>query len=98
MTIKNLVIRVNDFICYIGFGLVCITAFLTGMVNPIHGAIVGVVGLVLFSLFAGLWFVLSSICDSVQRQVTVSEQQLEAIEKLNRSLEAHNYNQFPNEG
>ena len=96
MTIKNLVIRVNDFICYIGFGLVCITAFLTGMVNPIHGAVVGAVGLILFSLFAGLWFVLSSICDSVQRQVTVSELQLEAIKKLNRSLEAHNYNQFPN--
>ena len=98
MTIKNLVIRVNDFICYIGFGLVCITAFLTGVVNPIHGAVVGVVGLILFSLFAGLWFVLSSICDSVQRSATLQEQQLEAIKKLNRSLEAHNYNQFPNEG
>ena len=97
MTIKNLVIRVCDYLCYIILGLVCITAFLTGMVNPIHGAIVGVVGLIVFSLFAGLWFVLSSICDSVQRQVTVSEQQLEAIKKLNRSLDAHNYNQFGNE-
>ena len=94
MTIKNLVIRVNDFICYIGFGLVCITAFLTGMVNPIHGAVVGVVGLILFSLFAGLWFVLSSICDSVQRCAILQEQQFKAIERLNRSLEAHNYNQF----
>jgi hypothetical protein len=96
MTIKNLVIRVNDFICYIGFGLVCITAFLTGVVNPIHGAVVGVVGLILFSLMAGLWFVLSSICDSAQRNVILQQQQLKAIEKLNRSLEAHNYNQFPN--
>lgn len=96
MTIKNLVIRVCDYLCYIIFALVCITAFLTGMVNPIHGAIVGVVGLILFSLMAGLWFVLSSICDSVQRSVTLQEQQLEVIKKLNRSLEAHNYNQFPN--
>ena len=55
------------------------------------------VGLILFSLMAGLWFVLSSICDSVQRSVTLQEQQLEAIKKLNRSLEAHNYNQFGNE-
>ena len=97
MTIKNLVIRVCDYLCYIIFALVCITAFLTGMVNPIHGAVVGVVGLILFSLFAGLWFVLSSICDSVQRQVTVSELQLEAIKKLNRSLEAHRELQFPQE-
>lgn len=97
MTIKQLVIRVCDYIFYVGFGLVCITAFLTGMVNPIHGAVVGAVGLIVFSLFAGLWFVLSSICDSVQRSVTLQEQQLEAIKKLNRSLEAHNYNQFGNE-
>ena len=94
MTIKNLVIRVCDYLCYIIFALVCITAFLTGMVNPIHGAVVGVVVLIIFSLMAGLWFVLSSICDSVQRQVILQEQQLKAIEKLNRSLEAHNYNQF----
>lgn len=97
MKLKDMVIRICDYLCYIIFALVCITAFLTGMVNPIHGAVVGVVGLILFSLFAGLWFVLSSICDSVQRQVTVSELQLEAIKKLNRSLEAHNYNQFGNE-
>lgn len=97
MTIKQLVIRVCDYLCYIILGLVCITAFLTGMVNPIHGAVVGVVGLIVFSLMAGLWFVLSSICDSVQRSVTLQEQQLEAIKKLNRSLEAHNYNQFKDE-
>ena len=97
MTIKNLVIRVCDYIFYICFALVCITAFLTGAVNPIHGAVVGVVGLILFSLFAGLWFVLSSICDSVQRQVLLAEQQLKAIEKLNRSLEAHRELQFPQE-
>ena len=96
MTIKNLVIRVCDYLCYIILALVCITAFLTGMVNPIHGAVVGVVGLILFSLMAGLWFVLSSICDSVQRSAILQEQQLEVIKKLNRSLEAHNYNQFPN--
>ena len=97
MTIKNLVIRVCDYLCYVILGLVCITAFLTGMVNPIHGAVVGIVGLILFSLFAGFWFVLSSICDSVQRSVTLQEQQLEVIKKLNRSFEAHLNNQFPQE-
>ena len=94
MTIKNLVIRVNDFICYIGFTIVCLSAFLTGMVNPIHGAVVGVVGLIVFSLMAGLWFVLSSICDSAQRSAILQEQQLEVIKKLNRTLEAHRELQF----
>jgi hypothetical protein len=97
MTIKNMVIRVCDYLCYTIFALVCITAFLTGMVNPIHGAVVGIVGLILFSLMAGLWFVLSSICDAVQRSVILQEQQFKAIERLNRSLEAHNYNQFKDE-
>ena len=94
MTIKNLVIRVCDYLCYIIFALVCITAFLTGMVNPIHGAVVGVVGLIVFSLMAGLWFVLSSICDSAQRSAILQEQQLEVIKKLNRTLEAHRELQF----
>ena len=97
MTIKNLVIRVNDFICYIGFGLVCITAFLTGMVNPIHGAIVGVVGLIVFSLMAGLWFVLSSICDSAQRQTMLTKKQNKLLEKIYKQGEANIELQFPNE-
>lgn len=96
MTIKNLVIRVNDFICYTIFALVCITAFLTGIVNPIHGAIVGVVGLIVFSLFAGLWFVLSSICDSVQRQVILTEKQNPLLEKIYKQGEANIELQFPN--
>ena len=97
MNIKELIIKTNDVIAYILLTLVCITAFLTGMVNPIHGAVVGVVGLIVFSLMAGLWFVLSSICDSAQRSAILQEQQLEAIKKLNRSLEAHRELQFPQE-
>lgn len=96
MTIKNLVIRVCDYIFYVGFALVCITAFLTGMVNPIHGAVVGVVGLILFAMLSGAWFVLSSIADSAQRSIILQEQTLDVIKKLNRSLEAHLNNQFPN--
>lgn len=97
MKLKDMVIRICDYLCYTIFALVCITAFLTGMVNPIHGAVVGVVGLILFAMLSGAWFVLSSIADSAQRTVILQEQQLKAIEKLNRSLEAHNYNQFGNE-
>lgn len=97
MTIKNLVIRVCDYIFYIGFGLVCITAFLTGMVNPIHGAVVGVVGLILFAMLSGAWFVFSSIADSAQLQVILAEKQNKLIERLNHNLEAHINNQFPNE-
>jgi len=94
MNIKELIIKTNDVIAYILLTLVCITAFLTGMVNPIHGAVVGVVGLIVFSLMAGLWFVLSSICDSAQRSAILQEQQLEVIKKLNRTLEAHRELQF----
>lgn len=96
MTIKNLVIRVCDYIFYVGFGLVCITAFLTGMVNPIHGAVVGVVGLILFSLMAGLWFVLSSICDAVQRQTVLTEKQNTLLEKIYKQGEVNIELQFPN--
>jgi hypothetical protein len=94
MKLKDMVIRICDYLCYTIFALVCITAFLTGMVNPIYGAVVGIVGLILFSLMAGLWFVLSSISDSAQRSAILQEQQLEVIKKLNRTLEAHRELQF----
>lgn len=97
MKLKDMVIRICDYLCYTIFALVCITAFLTGMVNPIHGAVVGVVGLVLFSLFAGLWFVLSSICDSVQRQTMLTEKQNKLLEKIYKQGEANIELQFPNE-
>jgi hypothetical protein len=93
MTIKNLVIRVNDFICYIGFAIVCLSAFLTGMVNPIHGAIVGVVGLVLFSLFAGLWFVLSLTGLNSQKQVELLQKQNTLLLKISKELEANSFNE-----
>lgn len=97
MNIKQFVIKVCDITCYILLALVCIIAFLTGLVNPLHGAIVGIVGLVLFAFVTGYWFVLSSVADSNSKQVELLNRQNALIEKLNRSLEAHNYNQFPNE-
>lgn len=97
MTIKQFVIKVCDITCYILLALVCIIAFLTGLVNPLHGAIVGIVGLVLFAFVTGYWFVLSSVADSNSKQVELLNRQNVLIEKLNRSLEAHNYNQFKDE-
>lgn len=97
MNIKQFVIKVCDINCYILLALVCIIAFLTGLVNPLHGAIVGIIGLVLFAFVTGYWFVLSSVADSNSKQVELLQRQNSLIEKLNRSLEAHNYNQFPNE-
>lgn len=96
MTIKNLVIRVCDYIFYIGFGLVCIIAFLTGMVNPIHGAVVGVVGLILFAMLSGAWFVLSSIADSAQKTNVLLEKQNKVLEKIYKQGEANIELQFPN--
>jgi hypothetical protein len=97
MKLKDMVIRICDYLCYIIFALVCITAFLTGMVNPIHGAVVGIVGLILFSLMAGLWFVLSSISDSAQRQAMLTEKQNKLLEKIYKQGEANIELQFPNE-
>jgi hypothetical protein len=67
------------------------------MVNPIHGAVVGIVGLILFSLMAGLWFVLSSISDSAQRQAMLTEKQNKLLEKIYKQGEANIELQFPNE-
>jgi len=92
MTIKNLVIRVNDFICYVGFAIVCLSAFLTGMVNPIHGAVVGVVGLILFAMLSGAWFVLSSIASSAQNTNVLLEKQNALLLKLYKETEANNVN------
>lgn len=97
MNIKEFVIKVCDITCYVLLALVCIIAFLTGLVNPLHGAIVGIVGLVLFAFVTGYWFVLSSVADSNSKQVELLNRQNALIEKLNRNLEAHNYNKFPNE-
>lgn len=97
MNIKQFVIKVCDITCYILLALVCIIAFLTGLVNPLHGAIVGIVGLILFAFVTGYWFVLSSVADSNSKQVELLSRQNALIEKLNRSLEANQYNQFGNE-
>lgn len=97
MNIKQFVIKVCDITCYILLALVCIIAFLTGLTNPIYGAIVGIVGLILFAFVTGYWFVLSSVADSNSKQVELLNKQNALIEKLNRKLEAHNYNQFGNE-
>ena len=92
MTLKNLVIRVCDYIFYVGFALVCITAFLTGLVNPIHGAVVGVVGLILFAMLSGAWFVLSSIASSAQNTNVLLEKQNALLLKLYKETEANNVN------
>lgn len=96
MTLKQLVIRVNDYILYIGFALICITSVLMGATaGPLYAAGLGLIALVVFCLLSGFWFAISSIADNSQRQVSLQEKQLKAIEKLNRSLEAHLNNQFP---
>ena len=94
---KQFIIAVNDIVCYILLVVVLLFAAVVALTNPIHGLIVAGGGFVLVSFITGYWMVLSSIAESTQRQVLLAEQQLEVIKKLNRSLEAHNYNQFPQE-
>lgn len=98
MNIKSLVIRVNDFICYAGFALICLASLLSGIGGgPLYGAAVGVIGLVVFSLMSGLWFVLSSIADNMQRQVMLIENQNALITKIYKQGQHNIEIQFPNE-
>lgn len=98
MNIKQAIIKTNDVLVYILLALVVITAALVAIGGqPIYGTIVLLVGFVIVSVFSGFWIAVSQMADSAQRSAILQEQQLEVIKKLNRSLEAHNYNQFGNE-
>ena len=95
MTIKELVLKINDVLCYIIFAIICITAAIVGMTSGvIYGAAFGIGGLILFSLMSGYWFAVSSIASNTARQVLLQEQQNKSIEKLNRNMEAYTNNQF----
>ena len=95
MTIKDLVLKVNDVLCYILFAIICITAAIVGMTSGvIYGAGFGIGGLILFSLMSGYWFAVSSIASNTARQVLLQEQQNKLIERLNRNMGAYTENQF----
>ena len=95
MTIKELVLKINDVLCYILFAIICITAAIVGMTSGvIYGAGFGIGGLILFSLMSGYWFAVSSIASNTARQVLLQEQQNKLIERLNRNMEAYTNNQF----
>lgn len=95
MTIKELVLKINDVLCYILFAIICITAAIVGMTSGvIYGAGFGIGGLILFSLMSGYWFAVSSIASNTARQVVLQEQQNKLIERLNRNMEAYTENQF----
>ena len=95
MTIKELVLKINDVLCYIIFAIICITAAIVGMTSGvIYGAGFGIGGLILFSLMSGYWFAVSSIASNTARQVVLQEQQNKLIDRLNRNMEAYTNNQF----
>lgn len=91
MTLKQLIIKINDYILYVGFALICITSALLGVTSgPLYAAGFGLVTLLVFSILSGFWFVVSEIASNSQRQVILTEKQNKLIEKLNHNLEAHN--------
>lgn len=97
MTIKEFVIKTLDIICYLMLGGICIASFIIGTVNIFYGAIVGIVGLLLFAFVTGYWLAISSIANNTARQVVLQEQQLEVIKKINRNIESNRELQFPQE-
>ena len=93
MTIKELVLKVNDVLCYILFAIICITAAIVGLTsNPLYGAAFGIGGLILFSLMSGYWFAISSIAENSARQVVLQEQQNKLLGKIYKELEANSFN------
>lgn len=97
MNVKDMIVRVNDYICYILLAIVCIGSMLVGAVNPIYGAVFGVVGLVLFAFITGYWFVLSTIADNAQKTNILLEKQNALISKIYKQGQHNIEIQFPNE-
>lgn len=92
MKFKEMVVKVNDFVFYAGFAVICITSAIIGATSGIYGALFGIVGLLVFCMLSGAWFVLSSIADNSQRQVILTEQgnallkkQVSLLEKIYES-------------
>ncbi|MGL5013071.1 MAG: hypothetical protein ACRC6V_02115 [Bacteroidales bacterium] len=97
MTLKQLIIKINDYLLYFGFGAICITSVLLGSTaGPLYAAGFGLLALIVFSILSGFWFAVSEIASNSQRQVILQEKQNKLIEKLNHNIEAHINNQFPN--
>ena len=95
MTIKELVLKVNDVLCYIIFAIICITAAIVGMTSGvIYGAGFGIGGLILFSLMSGYWFAISSIAENSVRQVVLQEQQTKLLGKIYKELQENRNNPF----
>lgn len=98
MTIKELVLKVNDILCYFIFAIICITAAIVGLTsNPFYGAAFGIGGLILFSLMSGYWFAISSIAENSARQVVLQEQQTKLLGKIYKELQHNTEIQFPSE-
>ena len=98
MNIKELVLKVNDVLCYIIFAIICITAAIVGLTsNPFYGAAFGIGGLILFSLMSGYWFAISSIAENSVRQVLLQEQQNKLLGKIYKELQHNTEIQFPSE-
>ena len=98
MTIKELVLKINDVLCYIIFAIICITAAIVGMTSgPIYGAGFGIGGLILFSLMSGYWFAVSSIASNTARQVLLTEKNNALLGKIYKELQHNTELQFPNE-
>ncbi len=93
MTIKQMVLKVNDFVCYALFAIVCITAAIIGATNVVYGTIAGIAGLVLFSLFSGMWFAMSQSVENTSSILDTLQAQNVLLLKIYKELEASNFNE-----
>ena len=66
---KEWIIKVNDLLIYLVFGLLaCFSAIMLTSGSIIPALIFFVVGFILLSLLSGAWIVLSSICEQSAKQ------------------------------
>jgi ABC-type antimicrobial peptide transport system permease subunit len=100
MSLKDLVVKTNDILCYIAFaavGLIAVGAIIGGSVGA--GLLFALIGWLVCSLVFGFWLAVSNISanatkqtETLVMQLALLEKQNKLIEKLYQSSEANNFN------
>lgn len=93
MNVKQLIVKVNDWIVYLLLALVVITAALVAIGGqPVYGTVVLLIGFLIVSVLSGFWIAISTISENGQRTNLLLEKQNALLLKLYKETEANNVN------
>lgn len=93
MSLKDLVVKTNDVLCYIAFaavGLVAVGAIIAGSVGA--GLLFALIGWLVCSLVFGFWLAVSNISANATKQTELMSKQNDLLAKIYRAAEANNFN------